>query len=148
MGNTIRNTMKDIRGYEDAITKMRKLSLNISGNFRQTVDEMKEYMEFLTPRIKDTKKHKLYREIIVAGDDITFVCNAKLAIPAVKFFLENISKKGDFSACGGIAFFNSHFPFSDAYQVAEACCDNAKKRAKQPECKGKDGRYDLSLIHI
>ena len=142
MGNTIRNTMKDIRGYEDAITKMRKLSLNISGNFRQTVDEMKEYMEFLTPRIKDTKKHKLYREIIVAGDDITFVCNAKLAIPAVKFFLENISKKGDFSACGGIAFFNSHFPFSDAYQVAEACCDNAKKRAKQPECKGKDGRYD------
>ena len=96
MGNTIRNTMKDIRGYEDAITKMRKLSLNISGNFRQTVDEMKEYMEFLTPRIKDTKKHKLYREIIVAGDDITFVCNAKLAIPAVKFFLENISKKGDF----------------------------------------------------
>ena len=142
MGNTIRNTMKDIRGYEDAITKMRKLSLNISGNFRQTVDEMKGYMEFLTPRIKDTKKHKLYREIIVAGDDITFVCNAKLAIPAVKFFLENISKKGDFSACGGIAFFNSHFPFSDAYQVAEACCDNAKKRAKQPECKGKDGRYD------
>lgn len=65
MGNTIRNTMKDIRGYEDAITKMRKLSLNISGNFRQTVDEMKEYMEFLTPRIKDTKNTNCTEKLLL-----------------------------------------------------------------------------------
>ena len=136
MGNTIRKEMEKTDGYEEAIAKMRELSLRISGNFRQTVDEMKAYMDSLTPKIKETKDHKLYREIIVAGDDITFVCNAKLAIPAVKFFLENISKKGEFSACGGIAFFNSHFPFSDAYQVAEACCESAKKRAKQDTCKG------------
>ena len=128
--------MNGIKGYEDAISKMRELSLNISRQFRAAVDEMKAYMDSIAPRIKDTKGHKLYREIIVAGDDITFVCNAKLAIPAVKFFLENIGKKGEFSACGGIAFFNSHFPFSDAYQVAEACCESAKKRAKQAECKG------------
>lgn len=62
----------------------------------------------------------------MAGDDITFVCNAKLAIPAVRYFLENLGNEKDYSACGGIAFFNSHFPFSDAYQVAEACCDSAK----------------------
>ena len=136
MGNTIRKEMEKTDGYEEAIAKMRGLSLRISGNFRQTVDEMKAYMDSLTPKIKETKDHKLYREIIVAGDDITFVCNAKLAIPAVKFFLENISKKGEFSACGGIAFFNSHFPFSDAYQVAEACCESAKKCAKQDTCKG------------
>lgn len=136
MGNKIRETMNGIKGYEDAIPKMRELSLNISRQFRAAVDEMKAYMDSIAPRIKDTKGHKLYREIIVAGDDITFVCNAKLAIPAVKFFLENIGKKGEFSACGGIAFFNSHFPFSDAYQVAEACCESAKKRAKQAECKG------------
>ena len=136
MGNKIRETMKGIKGYEDAISKMRDLSQNISKQFRATVDEMKAYMDSLTPKIKDTKGHKLYREIIVAGDDITFVCNAKLAIPAVTFFLKNISKKGEFSSCGGIAFFNSHFPFSDAYQVAETCCENAKKRAKQSECKG------------
>ena len=140
MGNTIRKEMEKTEGYKDAIAKMRELSLRISGNFRQTVDEMKAYMDFLTPKIKETKDHKLYREIIVAGDDITFVCNAKLAIPAVKFFLENISKKGEFSACGGIAFFNSHFPFSDAYQVAEACCESAKKRAKQDACKGNDSK--------
>lgn len=140
MGNTIRKEMEETVGYEDAIAKMRQLSLRISGNFRETVDEMKAYMDSLSSKIKEDGKHKLYREIIVAGDDITFVCNAKLAIPAVKFFLENISKKGEFSACGGIAFFNSHFPFSDAYQVAEACCESAKKRAKQNECRGDGGK--------
>ena len=46
----------------------------------------------------------------------------------------------DYSACGGIAFFNSHFPFSDAYQVAEACCENAKKRAKEEENRGEESR--------
>ena len=140
MGNTIKTKMEGKTNYGEAVKEMRNLSKQISGTFRQTVDEMRAYMDSLTPKIRDTKDHKLYREIIVAGDDITFVCNAKLAIPAVKFFLENISKKGEFSACGGIAFFNSHFPFSDAYQIAEACCESAKKRAKQAECKGTDNK--------
>ena len=99
---------------------------------------MTKYMDELTPKVKSSVKTHLYREIIVAGDDITFVCNAKLAIPAVRYFLENLGNEKDYSACGGIAFFNSHFPFSDAYQVAEACCDSAKGRAKELENRGND----------
>lgn len=134
MGNSIRMKMEEKENYEDAVRTMRELSLNISGTFRQTVDKMRAYMDSLSPKVKNTDK-KLYREIIVAGDDITFVCNAKLALPAVEYFLKHIGDSGEFSACGGIAFFNSHFPFSDAYQVAEACCDSAKKRAKRKENK-------------
>lgn len=134
MGNSIRMKMEEKENYEDAVRTMRELSLNISGTFRQTVDKMRTYMDSLSQRVKDTDK-KLYREIIVAGDDITFVCNAKLALPAVEYFLKHIGDSGEFSACSGIAFFNSHFPFSDAYQVAEACCDSAKKRAKLDENK-------------
>ena len=119
MGNSIRMKMEEKENYEDAVRTMRELSLNISGTFRQTVDKMRAYMDSLSPKVKNTDK-KLYREIIVAGDDITFVCNAKLALPAVEYFLKHIGDSGEFSACGGIAFFNSHFPFSDAYQVAEA----------------------------
>lgn len=40
-----------------------------------------------------------------------------------------------FSACAGIALANSHFPFFDAYRIAEACCANAKKRAKKEDMK-------------
>lgn len=140
MGNRIRNTMQDIDDYGEAMKCMRQLSLEISTTFRAVVEQMKAYMDSLAPSVKKDTAHKLYREIIVAGDDITFVCNAKLAIPAVEYFLRHIGDRGDFSACGGIAFFNSHFPFSDAYQVAEACCENAKKRAKRKENRGDDDR--------
>lgn len=140
MGKRIKNEMEKIDDYPSAIRTMRELSMEIADVFGTTFKDMTTYMEQLSPRVKKNVKNRLYRKIIVAGDDITFVCNAKLAIPAVKYFLAHLGEKGDYSACGGIAYFNSHFPFSDAYQVAEACCDNAKKRAKMAENKGKDGR--------
>lgn len=109
----------------------------------------------IADRVKADRKGKLYRHIILAGDDITFICNAKVAIDAVTVFLNHTMKKMlyedkmltdaenfkkyRFSACAGIAFFNSHFPFSDAYQVAEACCRIAKTRAKEKECRDGDG---------
>lgn len=138
MGIRICKEMEQKKEYKDAVSCMRNLSLEIAQVFRRTFDQMAKYMDELTPKVKASVKTHLYREIIVAGDDITFVCNAKLAIPAVRYFLENLGNEKDYSACGGIAFFNSHFPFSDAYQVAEACCDNAKKRAKEPENRGND----------
>lgn len=144
MGKRIKKIMggegkkhKVIEYYGEAILTMRSLSKEIADTFRHTFDKMTEYMERLSPEVKKTQ-HKLYREIIVAGDDITFVCNPKLAIPAVRYFLGNIGNDSEYSACGGIAFFNSHFPFSDAYQVAEECCGSAKKRAKQKENHGVD----------
>lgn len=140
MGKRIKNEMQGIQDYGEAIAHMRRLSGEIAGGFRTAVDKMKSYMDSLAFFVKKDTRHKLYREIIVAGDDITFVCNAKIAVPAVEYFLKRIGDEGDFTACGGIAFFNSHFPFSDAYQVAEACCANAKKRAKQKENRGAQDR--------
>lgn len=138
MGMRIREQMEHVEAYEDAIPKMRELSKHIAVSFRQTFDDMISCMEELTPKVKPDSEHKLYRKIIVAGDDITFVCNAKLARSAVEFFLKEIVEKG-YSACGGIAYFNSHFPFSDAYKVAEACCESAKKCAKEEGHRGDDG---------
>lgn len=121
MGKRIKNKMERIDSYSSAVRTMRELSMEIADVFGTTFKDMTTYMEQLSPRVKKNVKNRLYRKIIVAGDDITFVCNAKLAIPAVKYFLAHLGKKGDYSACGGIAYFNSHFPFSDAYQVADAC---------------------------
>ena len=144
LGKRIMNLMRDVKDYKSAIQKMRRLSSGIDKTFKDTFKDMTSWMDSQQDRFKtDTMK---YRKIVVAGDDITFVCNARLAIPAVKYFLEKLNeKKTDFiqteedknpifTACAGIAFFNSHFPFSDAYMVAEACCDSAKKRAKSKEC--------------
>lgn len=137
MGDSIRHIMQKINGYENAVPAMRNISKEIADTFRNNFDKMAKYMDELTPQVKMADGKKLYREIIVAGDDITFVCNAKLAVPAVRYFLEHIGDEKDYSACGGIAFFNSHFPFSDAYKVAEACCVSAKTRAKEESHRGK-----------
>lgn len=143
MGVRIINTMKDKKLYKDAIQAMRKLSIEIAKTFEDAYDAMEDFMDELSSSVKIDNKHKLYRKIITAGDDITFVCNAKLAIPAVKYFLQNLGT--EYSACGGIAFFNSHFPFSDAYKVAEACCESAKKRAKINTNRGNDGKIGCYL---
>lgn len=138
MGMRIKQKMEHVESYSEAIKMMRALSLEIETAFRKTFNKMTDYIEELSPKIKENTTHKLYRELIVAGDDITFVCNAKLARSAVEKFLENIVEQG-YSACAGIAYFNSHFPFSDAYKVAEACCDSAKKCAKKEEHLGVNG---------
>ena len=134
MGSRIKTEMYQVSDYKEAIPKMRKLSQTISTIFNNMFEDMTKYMDELSVNINPFADHKFYRKIVAAGDDITFVCNAKLALPAVEYFLKNLGERGEgdsFSACAGIAYFNSHFPFSDAYQVAEACCESEKKRAKR-----------------
>ena len=131
IGKRIQNIMREIDSYNDAIRVMRSLSMEIAEVFGTTFEQMTAYMRELSVKVKKNAENQLYRKIIVAGDDITFVCNAKLALPAVRYFLSHVGEEKDYSACGGIAYFNSHFPFSDAYQVAESCCDNAKKTGKE-----------------
>lgn len=150
MGRRIGELMSKTHNYNEAIDRMRKISKNINESFKETYKSMeKELAEQIDQDktfIKDKSK-KYIRKIITAGDDITFVCNAKIALSLVEYFLNDISKKvmyGDnnnksdlkkygFSACAGIAYMYSHFPFSDAYKVAEECCASAKSRAKLKE---------------
>lgn len=157
MGKRIIDVMSGVTDYSEAIRKMRSLSLSISDTFENAFHDMTLYIDNVSGKINNSSK-KLYRKIIVAGDDITFVCNARLAIPAVKKFIDSLgagSNEG-YSACGGLAIFNSHFPFSDAYKVAEACCESAKERAKKnKDSQGKIGNYidfqlctNISAAHL
>lgn len=138
MGNRILKLMKDIDCYPEAIQKIRQISKNINHSFKDTLKEMKDTIETYSDK-------KVIRLLVAAGDDITFICNASVAMAAVEYFCRSISnkvlyqekgKKEDFdtygfSVCVGIAYVNSHFPFHAGYEIAEACCDNAKKRAKK-----------------
>lgn len=150
LGKRIMNIMKDVDDYPTAIKKMRKLSIGIDDTFKKAYESMEEWMD-TQEKYFSNHKNKKHRKIVLAGDDICFICNPKLVFKALTHFLKNLNeqnvdfmKKNEndkapiFSACAGIAFFNSHFPFSDAYQVAEACCENAKERAKSAECSNND----------
>ena len=82
--------------------------------------------------------------LILGGDDLTVICDGKLALPFTKCFLQEfeaetrqneaiapiakVALKGDrLSACAGVAIVKPHFPFSVAYELAESLAKSAKQ---------------------
>lgn len=87
-----------------------------------------------------------FRPIILGGDDLTVVCRADLALTFVRNFLSffesetqtymsQLLKDADISfdhltACAGIAYIKSSYPFYYGYNLAESLCEKAKSDAK------------------
>lgn len=153
MGSKIGQLMNDAEEYKIAIPKIKYISNNINTAFNEKAfSSMMQALEsWMLQNGEEELDHRRYfRPVINAGDDITFICTAKLALSLCKIFLNEISKysligdteiesmlypglvnKFTFSACAGIAIINSHFPFKEAYNAAEKCCEMAKKKGKQ-----------------
>lgn len=138
MGLRIRKQLEGLDCYKDAVNKMRQISFNINKAYKDVFEEMEK-------KYRQDKKARVL-EILVAGDDITYVCNGQIALETVQYYAQEISKRTmngltdeaslkeyGFSVCAGIAYIGSHFPFIDAYEIAEACCDSAKHAAKTEE---------------
>ena len=149
MGQRIRQAVEKIENYTEAVNRMRSISYYINASYKKVFEEMKEFFNTGGRKLKGLQKKEspyIVREILVAGDDITFVCNGKAALAAVEYYCRRITgftmngekdaesiQKYGFSVCAGVAYIGSHFPFSTGYEVAEACCESAKKRAKKEE---------------
>lgn len=70
------------------------------------------------------------RPIVLSGDDFSVICRADLALDYVCEFIMAFEQKTKFSACAGIAFVKSSFPFYFSYELAESLCDEAKSEAR------------------
>jgi hypothetical protein len=83
--------------------------------------------------------------LVLGGDDLTVVCDAKYALAFTEAFLTAFEQEtqksevirsiagkafsiqpGQLSACAGVAIVKPHFPFSTAYQLAEELAKSAK----------------------
>lgn len=132
MGQWIDGELADTgEDFTSAIQKHRELSLQITDYFRKTFRDTVDKFVKETDKSTDEKEDKFpLRPLILDGDDVTFICQGDLAIPFTLEFLNQL-KNGDFntqiSACAGVAFVHSHFPFNLAYDIAEQCCQNAKR---------------------
>jgi hypothetical protein len=78
--------------------------------------------------------------LVLGGDDVTLICDGRLAIPFTRSFLVAFEKRAAESlelrdhldgmrltACGGVAIAKAHFPFHGAYDLAEELLASAKK---------------------
>ena len=94
------------------------------------------------------------RPIVLGGDDMTVIIRGDLAIGYVTEYMrkfqentrngrigeiirdatekdEPAKRMTRLTACAGVAFIKSSFPFYYGYRLAESLCDAAKKRAKE-----------------
>ena len=116
----------------------------------EVVSEYDEYNEFLS--LKNDEDGRLYlplRPLVLGGDDMTFVCPAKLALVYTQRIMKALKQEGIYS-CGGIALLKTAYPFFRGYELAEELCSAAKARMRQ----GADGSQqndscwlDFALLH-
>ena len=109
------------------------------------------------------------RPVVLSGDDMTIIIRGDLAIQYAEAFIRAFEEKtgeklgailsefGVFeegknclTACAGIAFIKSSYPFYYGYQLAEDLCSQAKKDTKaiakegKPQKRtGKDGKPEI-----
>lgn len=153
MGLRIRELVEGCHDYTKAVNTMRKISFQINSCYKKAFQSMSDFFnENADKHTEFDKKEKknFVMKVLTAGDDITYVCNGKIALASVEYFTKRIAgytlnglddrksiEKYGFSVCAGVAYMGSHFPFQIGYEVAEACCDHAKDRAKEE--KNMDG---------
>ncbi len=76
------------------------------------------------------------RPVLLGGDDLTVICRADVAMRFVRQYLEYFEQESrsrtnhELSACAGIAYIKSSYPFHYGYTLAETLCGVAKKDAK------------------
>lgn len=84
-----------------------------------------------------------FRPLVFGGDDVTFVCNARLGLWLAATYLKVFEKETmdqelpSMHACAGIAMVKMHYPFARAYALSNVLCKSAKKYIRR-EFKNED----------
>lgn len=122
MGAKVQACLNGKENYDDCVNLLREFSKKIQKTF---IDDRKKDM------LKEDKKQSLERKryrsriLIGAGDEMTIICRADESYEIIKEYLSKIPSP--YSSCAGAAIFHSHTPFSDAYRIAEQCCEDTCK---------------------
>ncbi len=167
MGVKIMGMLHGEKNYDKAVAHMREFTKATADCFekngeaalndcRKSLEEKnKAYIQ--SGKLK--KSSLAYRMIIRSGDDVTFICNARFVMDYVNAYLDAVQSYGErnhckwnYSSCAGICIFHSHYPFSQAYAIAEqACDDGAKKKVHQNAGDSaavvEQGWMDFHFIH-
>ncbi len=92
------------------------------------------------------------RPVVIGGDDLTVICRGDLAVRFVEKYLDAFEKETNerigqkLTACAGIAFIKSSYPFYYGYDLAEALCGEAKNDAKSNDVKKANGGKTPSCL--
>lgn len=135
------------------IAERKDMSLHIKGitvnAFAQlTAEIIKEYPSYDLSRkaTEDEIPCLPIRPLVLGGDDMTFVCNAKLALRYTERIMMLMNEAG-IDSCGGMAIIPSAYPFFRGYELAEQLCDAAKEKMRHLDNTPKSCWLDFALLH-
>lgn len=150
-GNNMGKKFQDLKDYHKGLsTTSNKLYIESLRRMSKEISDIYEScFKKLSSELKNEKGEIPLRPLILAGDDITFICNGKIAIKAARVFIENLNKEhitiGNkqvfLNACAGIALIKSSYPFSQGYKLAEELCESGKtyiKNNMKEDCSALD----------
>ena len=131
-GNNMGRKFADLATLSAYKNKSQEIRTATIRAFAELVLSMKEdSFPFLDQR-KDAegKRYLPVRPLILGGDDMTFVCAAKVAFDCTEFIMKSLLAKG-VDTCAGVAILPTAYPFFRGYEIAEQLCDSAKGRMRK-----------------
>ena len=142
MGVKLKSCLEKCSGDIDScVAELRKFSRNTATTFvSEPYEAITNWTENNAPAfLLKSESQWFFRRVIGGGDEITFICTAKLALRLVQIYFDTLKKSNQGKtddneknyACAGIAIFHSHAPFARVYEIAEECCENAKKASRK-----------------
>ena len=134
-GNNMGARFISCNGLEERSALSEKVATKTLESFKSLIQWIIDKYDILTKpkNLELTDKMLPIRPIIVGGDDITFVCNARIAVQAAHFLMQELLSDNhgmSISSCAGIAVIPTYYPFFRGYQMAEQLCDSAKSKMR------------------
>jgi len=120
---------------ESYIRELREFSEQTKEAFEQAFNKVTEILrsklDYLKENDLNIKDDVLpIRKVILSGDDVCYITDARIAIECAYIFLRELEKHeamGEkITACAGIAMVREKYPFFKAYELAEELCRSAK----------------------
>ncbi len=131
ISNSKNKSVEDFQSFSDSLKNATEKAVH---------DAIRTLAATSDKRNKDGKQILPARPILLGGDDLTILVRANKAMEFTETFLLafeketssdlNDSLESGLSACAGIAYVKESYPFDRAFDLAEALCEQAKKRVK------------------
>jgi hypothetical protein len=141
-------TEKDFGDDTQFAAALRRFSASLKNaafsSFHETLEALRQSLPVLSKQNLFIKENIFpLRPLVYGGDDITFVCDARLGISLAEKYLQLFKGKTlelpDIeihpSASAGIAIVPAKYPFARAYYLAESLCASAKRKRLQEQSK-------------
>ncbi|MCX7681337.1 MAG: hypothetical protein N2508_05135 [Anaerolineae bacterium] len=122
-----------IRAFSQSVGNVAQEALNAT--YRQLIQAL-DSEDKISGVVPIRGRKLLLRPIVLGGDDVTFVCNGRSGLTLTEFYLRQVTAQPlsdgkPLSVRAGIAVVKSHFPFAQAYALAEELTGSAKGYLKE-----------------